>query len=367
MQLIKALKHRHIVQFVGSYTDPKYLGMIISPVADMNLAEYMDLLAGNHGLPNFTSLRSFFGCLATALQYLHDHSIRHRDIKPQNILIEGGNVLFTDFGLSKDYSGGSGSTTSGMTAMTPRYSAPEVAAGDPRNTLADIWSLGCVYLEMVTVLKGFSIAWMRGFFSSRGTKEPYISRNYEATASLIEKLHDSQDLQDNRILVMSQNMLGFDRTSRPTAADVVSRIKTPSGDDLSATMYCGICCLADEAVSDSEDSLTDDMGIIMEDSEHLDDPSDLGISALPTLIEEHAVASQVSEPQVPNLVPESGGSRIGPGDQSYQSDGAGSTAESNESSSLSALESSFEHRIDTEFSFTPFSLETDSLSGINQT
>ncbi|KAF4307192.1 rho gtpase activator [Botryosphaeria dothidea] len=48
MQLIKALKHRHIVQFVGSYTDPKYLGMIISPVADMNLAEYMDLLAGNH-------------------------------------------------------------------------------------------------------------------------------------------------------------------------------------------------------------------------------------------------------------------------------------------------------------------------------
>lgn len=134
MQLIKALKHRHIVQFVGSYTDPKYLGMIISPVADMNLAEYMDLLAGNHGLPNFTSLRSFFGCLATPLQYLHDHSIRDRDIKPQNILIEGGNVLFTEFRLSKDYSGDSGSTTSGMTAMTPRYLAPEVAAGDPQNT-----------------------------------------------------------------------------------------------------------------------------------------------------------------------------------------------------------------------------------------
>lgn len=165
---------------------------------------------------------------------------------------------------------------------------------------------------------------------------------------------------------MSQNMLGFDRTSRPTAADVVSRIRTPSGNDFSATMYCGIFCLADEAVPDSEDSLTDDMGI-MEDSEPLDDPSDLGISALPTLIENNAVASQVSEPQVPNLGPASGGSRIGPRDQSYQSDSAGSTAESKESSSLSVLESSFEHRIDTEFSFTPFSLETDSLSGVNQT
>ncbi|KAB2568992.1 Serine/threonine-protein kinase Nek4 [Lasiodiplodia theobromae] len=171
MQLIKALKHRHIVQFVGSFTDPKYLGMIISPVADMNLAEYMDLMAAQKAPPNLTSLRSFFGCLATALQYLHDQSIRHRDIKPQNILIDGGNVLFTDFGLSKDYSDHAGSTTSGVTAMTPRYSAPEVAAGDPRNTSADIWSLGCVFLEMVVVLKHHSTEWMRGYFSDYGQQQ----------------------------------------------------------------------------------------------------------------------------------------------------------------------------------------------------
>lgn len=259
MQLIKALKHRHIVEFMGSFTDPKYLGMIMSPVAEMNLAEYMDVLSTPQSSQNFGSLRSFFGCLATAIQYLHDQSIRHRDIKPQNILIHGGNVLFTDFGLSKDYSGDSGSTTSGMTAMTPRYSAPEVTAGDPRNTSADIWSLGCVFLEMVVILKRSSIAFMRDYLSRNGTKEEFISRNLQATHSFIEQLHDLGVPQDNRMLTISKSMLEIERDLRPTAAQTVTQITTPFGEDVSATMFCGICCLAEEAFSDSHDSLSDDM------------------------------------------------------------------------------------------------------------
>jgi serine/threonine protein kinase len=85
---------------IGRYTDPKYLALIMSPVADCNLAAYYTLAASSED--KMSLLRSFFGCLANALQYLHSSKIRHRDIKPENILIDGSNVLLTDFGLSFD-------------------------------------------------------------------------------------------------------------------------------------------------------------------------------------------------------------------------------------------------------------------------
>jgi hypothetical protein len=95
---LKRLKHRHVVEFVGSYTDPKYMGLIMFPVADMDLSTY---LAGAD-TARYRELRTFFGCLARALAFLHEQSIRHKDIKPSNILVHGGNVLFADFGLAFD-------------------------------------------------------------------------------------------------------------------------------------------------------------------------------------------------------------------------------------------------------------------------
>lgn len=363
MQLIKALKHRHIVQFVGSFTDPKYLGMIISPVADMNLAEYMDLMAAQKAPPNLTSLRSFFGCLATALQYLHDQSIRHRDIKPQNILIDGGNVLFTDFGLSKDYSDHGGSTTSGVTAMTPRYSAPEVAAGDPRNTSADIWSLGCVFLEMVVVLKHQSTEWMRGYFSDHGTKEPYASRNPDATSTLIARLREIGLLRDNKMLDLSQSMLSFDRESRPTAAEVVTTITTPSGDDLSATMFCGICCLAEEALSDSNDSLADDIQTTPEGPRHPflrhNSTKKTIQTALAPVLESSGQLLRLREDSLAQDLTKT------PETSSIKASTTDNSSNSHNGSALSEWDSSFEHTIentiDNDFSLTPFTLDYSTI------
>jgi serine/threonine protein kinase len=80
--VLKRLKHRHVVEFVGSFTDPKYMGFIMSPVANMDLSTYL-ACANTAG---YRELRTFFGCLVRELAFLHEQSIRHKDIKPSNHL-----------------------------------------------------------------------------------------------------------------------------------------------------------------------------------------------------------------------------------------------------------------------------------------
>jgi serine/threonine protein kinase len=81
---------------VHSYTDPKYFALLMNPVGECNLSEYYELARGSPD--KLSLLRSFFGCLANALQYVHSIKIRHRDIKPQNVLVKGERVYLTDFG-----------------------------------------------------------------------------------------------------------------------------------------------------------------------------------------------------------------------------------------------------------------------------
>lgn len=92
-----------------SYTDTKYIGLVMSPVADCNLAEFYDQVPNNPQLLDV--LRRFYGCLATALKYLHGSRIRHRDIKPENILVKGGTVYLADFGISLNWENMSSGTT----------------------------------------------------------------------------------------------------------------------------------------------------------------------------------------------------------------------------------------------------------------
>ena len=126
LKLLKLLSHRHLVRLAGSYTDPNWVTLLMTPVADMNLAQY--LKADMDLQDRQICLRRFFGCLANAVSYLHKMEIRHKDIKPQNILIKGRNVLVTDFGTSHNWSDDSRSGTSGTVhVFTKKYCAPEVS------------------------------------------------------------------------------------------------------------------------------------------------------------------------------------------------------------------------------------------------
>jgi serine/threonine protein kinase len=266
VDIMRSLRYRHIVEFIGSYTDKTFLGIITAPVADMDLAIFLNTLCGclENGSPSnkaranemSSSLRSFFGCLAAALAYLHDNRVRHKDIKPQNILISQGTVLFTDFGLSRHFADAQGSTTSGLTAATPRYSPPEVAAYEQRNTSADVWSLGCVYLEMLAALKGHDMDWVKDYLLSQGTREPYYQSNPPACQLLLEKYMAEAVRSDRTPVRWVRNMIAFERHNRWTAAFLLQQI-TPGNDLEVSSTFCGICCMGDEE-SDSHDSLVDE-------------------------------------------------------------------------------------------------------------
>ncbi len=257
IEILKRLKHRHVVEFVGSYTDPKYMALIMAPVAEMDLSTYLARAdASKH-----RELRTFFGCLARALEFLHEQNVRHKDIKPGNILADRGNVLFTDFGLSLDFTDADGSTTVSMVnGMTPRYCAPEVAMQEPRNTSSDIWSLGVVFLEMIVVLKGRTVEYTYEFFKQYGSQQAYVRTNPAALVELVAELKRMGTLSDNRALEWVQQMLRTEPVLRPTAASLVASIIAASKEGEGNAAFCGICCFSlDDDFSDAVDELEDNV------------------------------------------------------------------------------------------------------------
>jgi serine/threonine-protein kinase len=88
--------------------------------------------------------------VAEALGYAHAHDIVHRDVKPENILLQSGRALVADFGIARLAEAGAEKlTATGMAVGTAAYMSPEQASGMPTDQRADIYALGCTLYEML--------------------------------------------------------------------------------------------------------------------------------------------------------------------------------------------------------------------------
>ena len=107
--------------------------------------------------------------LVKGLKSLHDLNILHRDLKSANIfLYSNGEAKIGDLNVSKVTRGGLGTTQTG----TPYYASPEVWNDFPYDNKSDIWSLGCVLYEMITLRPPFRASDMEGLYK-KVTKGQY--------------------------------------------------------------------------------------------------------------------------------------------------------------------------------------------------
>jgi NIMA (never in mitosis gene a)-related kinase len=96
------------------------------------------------------------------LQYLHEQGVLHRDIKGANVLTsKDGTVKLGDMNVSKVANKkGLNFTQTG----TPYYASPEIWLDKPYDIKSDVWSLGCVLYEMITLYPPFQADDMRGLY-----------------------------------------------------------------------------------------------------------------------------------------------------------------------------------------------------------
>jgi hypothetical protein len=223
--VMRQVDHHHCVQFLGSYTDIDHVNILSSPVADMDLATFLD--QSIHDKERVILYRGL-GCLCNAIHYLHQNNIRHEDLKPQNVLIHGENILLTDFGFSLDFSEDSVSTTTGRpSAWTIRYSAPEVLEFEPRNRATDIYSLGCVLFEMMAGFYGTSLSELKAHWKRTGNGQSSFARNFEAMSlSYRNHITDAQvDLDTSRVGHFRRwigVMLNNNKDLRPTSQQIIN-------------------------------------------------------------------------------------------------------------------------------------------------
>ncbi|HEY8030309.1 MAG TPA: protein kinase [Gaiellaceae bacterium] len=89
--------------------------------------------------------------IADALAFAHGHDLVHRDVKPQNVLVDAtGSAKVTDFGIARSLDVERGVTQTGTVLGTSNYLSPEQASGAPVTPASDIYSLGVVVYEMLT-------------------------------------------------------------------------------------------------------------------------------------------------------------------------------------------------------------------------
>ncbi|KAI8906994.1 kinase-like domain-containing protein [Powellomyces hirtus] len=144
ISLLKELNHSNIVQLKDIIHNDIKLYLIFE-FLDMDLKKYMD--TQTNGLSS-ALIKSYMYQLIKGIMFCHCHRVIHRDLKPQNLLIDQHGMLkLADFGLARAFGVPLRAYTHEV--VTLWYRAPEILLGSKNySTAVDMWSVGCIFAEM---------------------------------------------------------------------------------------------------------------------------------------------------------------------------------------------------------------------------
>jgi serine/threonine protein kinase len=189
----KQYEHKNIAKLLCSYAQPNHVG-IVTEKAQYNLDEFF-ALPGND--PNRAKVVvDWMHDLSSALDYLHSQSICHRSIRPRKILIDGARIFFAPFDIGQSID-----TFSPTMANSQRldqlhtyfqdqsyvYAAPEAIVSRGKR-MADVFSLGCVFLAMMTVAQGQSLS-VFAQYRAASTQDASFHAHPDRVASWRNRLH----------------------------------------------------------------------------------------------------------------------------------------------------------------------------------
>ena len=146
-RVLASLDHPNIVRCHESFVDERdsKLYIVMDWAQEGDLYTKIRKLKGK--LMPERELVATFTQICSALAYVHDRKILHRDIKTQNVFLgEGGVVKLGDFGVAKVL--GSTMQLASTAVGTPYYLSPEICENRRYNAKSDVWSLGCVLYEV---------------------------------------------------------------------------------------------------------------------------------------------------------------------------------------------------------------------------
>ncbi len=191
IKLLKKLRsHKNIIKYFEHFENEKHFFIVMENICGGNLLNAINKMSKF----SESMAKNIFKQLIETIKYLHSIGIVHRDIKPDNILLDlDSTIKLCDFGVSKEVKEGQLLTDS---CGTPAFVAPEILKDSPYNPyMTDIWSSGVVLYAMIT-----------GFFPFRGVNETELHKNILSGA--FPKLKDvSNELKDllNKILEVNPN------------------------------------------------------------------------------------------------------------------------------------------------------------------
>lgn len=205
IQCLSSVRHTNIVRFIASECSEKQLVIVMEFADAGDLRRHIKTRGATKSYLSESEAMLLFLQIVMAVEHIHANSMLHRDLKTANVLISSsGLVKLADFGFSRRYEG----TVSGQVAKTfcgtPYYLAPEIWANRRYSNKAEVWSLGVLLYELLSLNRPFTANSIKGLMEQVcAGKYPPLPNTYSRQA------HD-----------LVATLLNLDPARRPTTTEI---------------------------------------------------------------------------------------------------------------------------------------------------